>query len=512
MNKCLIRGLMAAALLTAHPLVIAEDLDLFVAQTPAEAGSRPDVLIIVDNTSNWNTAFTNEMAALQATFDALPLDEFNVGIMFFGAPEVGYVRAAIRPMDATNRPLYSAMIENLHRTNDSGSARTIARTFSEAYRYLKGLQSTDNKTITAPANVKRDYTANTAGNAFDDAVHARPGNALENSTDLTYTSPLDPDNCFGTYIIYVGNTVPSGNVVKDNTSRNNSAGAELGTAGGDTKQLTLPYASHQDNYADEWARFLKESMGVVTYTIDVDPTPMPAFDGISGHSNGMGNSALLASMASVGGGKYFRVDSSVGGGAEIANAFDNILTEILSVNSVFASVSLPLSVNAQETHLNQLYVGVFRPDQDGHPRWNGNLKQYKLGILNNDLATLDADDASAINASTGFITECARSFWTPTAPDTYWAFRPQGGCLTGDDAVNNASNSPDGNVVEKGAQAYMLRGAATRSLRTCSSIACTGGLIDFSTAISPTDLVPRTRRSGMSSSPGRLAAMSMTRD
>ncbi len=83
------------------PLAVAEDIDLFVAQTPAEAGIRPDVLIILDNTGNWNTAFNNEMAALVATFDALPLDEFNIGLMFFGAREVGYVRAAIRPMDAT---------------------------------------------------------------------------------------------------------------------------------------------------------------------------------------------------------------------------------------------------------------------------------------------------------------------------------------------------------------------------------------------------------------------------
>ena len=51
------------------------------------------------------------------------------------------------------------------------------------------------------------------------------------------------------------------------------------------------------------------------------------------------------------------------------------------MNSVFASASLPVSVNTQGTFLNQVYIGVFRPDADALPRWPGNLKQYKLGIV-----------------------------------------------------------------------------------------------------------------------------------
>ncbi len=40
--------------------------------------------------------------------------------------------------------------------------------------------------------------------------------------------------------------------------------------------------------------------------------------------------------------------------------------------------------------------------------------------------------------------------------DSYWAFRPQGGCTIGGTSYDN-SNFPDGKVVEKGAQAYVLR-------------------------------------------------------
>ena len=50
-----------------------------------------------------------------------------------------------------------------------------------------------------------------------------------------------------------------------------------------------------------------------------------------------------------------------------------VFNEIQAVNSVFAAASLPVSVNARGTYLNQVYMGMFRPDADGHPRWRGNL-------------------------------------------------------------------------------------------------------------------------------------------
>ena len=53
-------------------------------------------------------------------------------------------------------------------------------------------------------------------------------------------------------------------------------------------------------------------------------------------------------------------------------------TEIQGINSVFVSASLPVSVNTQGTFLNQVFVGMFRPDQAGSPKWLGNVKQYQL--------------------------------------------------------------------------------------------------------------------------------------
>jgi len=203
-------------------------------------------------------------------------------------------------------------------------------------------------------------------------------------------------------------------------------------------------------------------------------------------------------IALSGEGGYFDV-SSAGAGAQIKAAMGNIFSQIQGVNSVFASVSLPVSVNTEGTYLNQIYIGMFRPDSAGLPRWSGNLKQYKLGISGGRLETQDADSARAVNNSTGFIAECARSFWTPTTTDTYWSFLPDGywrtrliaTCLAV--AGSEDSNYPDGNIVEKGAQAYTLRVPTTaRTLHTtptCSSTKTCASMVPFNgTNVTQTEL------------------------
>jgi type IV pilus assembly protein PilY1 len=115
-----------------------------------------------------------------------------------------------------------------------------------------------------------------------------------------------------------------------------------------------------------------------------------------------------------------------------------------------------------------------------------------LGLISGALKLEDADSKAAINSNTGFITECARSFWTPTSANGLWAFKPQGGCIPPSGSASDLylnSDFPDGNVVEKGAQGYMLRSlcpsgsgcTTTRTVKTCSPIGSCTGLMDFNT-------------------------------
>ena len=460
--KLLTVAIALALQLPAH----SEDIDLFSEPNPTPT-TLPNVLIILDNSANWNTAFDAEKAALAAIFNSLPANKFRVGLMMFTEtgsdnpnPGGAYVRAALRTMDGTTRGMYANMINAFDRNADKANGRALGLAMAEAYRYYSAGD------VYGGIKKKRDYTANTGGDAATDAVHALPGNALATSGSTRYANPI-LDSCQKNFIIYIGNTTAGGNVAKDSNSETTQSGTMLTAAGGSTTQIPISPVGDSSNYSNEWARFMKStsSLSISTYTIDV------AMAG--GDPN---NSALLRSMAAEGAGKYFFIngeDATVG--SEIEKALNNILSEIQSVNSVFASVSLPVSVNTQGTYLNQVYIGMFRPNGDASPRWTGNLKQYKLGQVGTSLKLLDAADTSAINNLTGFITECARSYWTPAATDAYWGFMswPTGTtfCLpTGaaPDTYKN-SNSPDGNIVEKGAQAYMLRSTTARNMKTCGA-------------------------------------------
>jgi type IV pilus assembly protein PilY1 len=405
------------------------------------------------------------MAALSNTFTNLPVNadgtpKFNVGIML--ATETGspnnntsgaYVRAAIRPMTAANKAAYAALVLSFNQLTDKGNGGYSALNMAEAFRYF-----TSGVPYAGNYKVKADFTGNTFGSVASTAIYGLGTNALSSQSAGTYQGP-GGNGCNNFFIIYISNGPNQESSTVDLT-----ANAMLSAAGGSITPIALSPTGSQSNPSDEWARFMRQHvLAVSTYTIDVNPPTT---------GQGPGWSALLKSMANVSDGKYTAVSSTTGSGAQISDAVNKALSEIQAVNSVFASVSLPLSVNSQGTYLNQVYVGLFRPDPDAFPLWGGNLKQYKLGHVGTDLKLKDADDIPAINNLTGFITECARSFWTPTTADTYWTFKPQGDCIptTGSAAALRNSNFPDGNIVEKGAQAYVRRSSTTRTLKTCSPV------------------------------------------
>lgn len=460
--KNFIRRLVAVVAICVHGPLFAADIDLFLGPT-SSATDIPNVLIILDNTANWNTAFTNEKAALQSVFNGLPVGKFNVGIMMFTETgsgdkgnDGGYVRAAIRLMTETNRAKYADMIGSFDKITDKSNSGKAGKIMQEAYLYFKG-----STPYAGNDKNKTDYANNTSGTTQSAAVYALAGNALP-SRKGDYTSPIVP-GCAKNYIIYISNGAAS-----DSTADTTQAKNALAAAGGDTTMIALNPAGSQDNVADEWARFMKtSSVGATTYTVDINKVT-------TGQDPGW--TALLKNMASQSDGKYFDVASS-GTGSQIADALNDIFTEIQPVSSVFSSVSLPLSVNTQGTLLNQVFIGMFRPDKDASPRWFGNLKQFQIGKVGTGVELWDAAGKNAVNSQTGFITECARSFWTPTTVDTEFEKFPSGDCLTV--ANSKTSNTPDGSVVEKGGQAYKLRGATTtRTVKTCSATSCTT-LTDF---------------------------------
>ena len=110
---------------------------------------------------------------------------------------------------------------------------------------------------------------------------------------------------------------------------------------------------------------------------------------------------LMLSMAKAGGGKYFAAKNQ----QAILDALNQILGEVLAVNSTFASTSLPVNSTNRSQNQNQVFIGMFRPDPDAKPRWFGNLKRYQLVMDGSDVKLGDANGQLAVNDNTGFITD-----------------------------------------------------------------------------------------------------------
>lgn len=485
MKNMYLKGLLGAGLLATQLAAQAADLDLYANPPPNPVTDRPNVLFVIDNTANWNQAFANEKLAIKNALRNIPADKFNIGIML--ATETGggnsnisggYIRAAIRPMNAANKLTYEALVNSFDVGADKSSGGAAGLQMAEVYHYFAGLA-----TYSGRSKVKADYTGNTAGTTQTDAVHALPGNAMNSFGATTYNSPVPDGSCAKNYVIYISNGPNQSNSSDNTTALNMLKAAAGGGAAGDLAAQQIPIVSGSaDSPMDEWTRFMRKSaLGITTFTLDVDRVTT---------GQGPGWTTLLKSAA--GEGNYFNVTSG-NSGLDIEAALNEALSRIQSVNSVFAAVSLPASANVQGAYLNQLYVGMFRPDEFSNPRWLGNLKQYKMGTENN---LVDSDGADAISTQTGFVAECARSFWTPArptaaSPDLYWSADPKGACIPSgnDPALYANADSPDGNIVEKGAAGYRLRGmpltgAGKRTVYSCATswTACTA-LVAFDSAV-----------------------------
>jgi type IV pilus assembly protein PilY1 len=473
-----VKSALVASLVLATSLVPAEDIDLFMGLESAGDEQLPNVLIVIDNTANWNTAFTAEMAALASTVAGLEARKFRLGFMLYTetggsnkSPDGGYVRAAVRTMGWVNKPLYQSLVGSLDKNADKGNNGKLGLTMSEVDRYFSGSSA-----YAGHNKVKRDYHGNNvAGLAASNWIYSLNGNAFTSAADTTYESPVsDPNGCQRNYVIFLSNGKSN-----SNTADNTTAKSHLAAVGGNTTAVPIIPNGFQSEIADEWARYMasKAAGPVITYVIDVVPT-------VNGqYSNDY--QALLKSMATQGQGKYFNVGSAGAGdvGIKIQAALEQIFGEIAAVNTAFSSASLPVSVNTQGVYLNQVFIGMFRPDRKALPRWNGNLKQYQIVASGATLNLAGRNRALAINPLTGFMTPCAVSYWTPEAVDDYWTFKLgefANPCATVEGAA--ASNTPDGDAVEKGAAGYRLRAVAPadRVVKTCTG-AC-AALANFNTS------------------------------
>lgn len=539
-----------SSLIIANGQTLAEDIDLFVGNT--SSSTAPNILIVLDNTSNWarqsqqwpggEQQGQSEVMAIKQALSAYSAGKINIGLMEFVSDgnandNGGYVRHAIKSWDgSTNTSAFNGKLDTIY----AGINSTIEKRNSN----------------TEYGNLVYDVYNYLAGNNVYNSGGGTPISLADGAgyqvLPTRFKSPLtDESICNNTYIIYITNPNSSGPAT--DSSNNSTVLANLIAAAGGTKDklagdsaglpIPLPIfttttatestllktttscysknescsnvissesvdctiygsctcteltsnscnnnqrlfkifgnnsvftVSETNTYNntvgtswnfDDWAKFLylygvpygtgdnAIRVKAVTYTIDVFNKQQNAE-----------HTSLMMSAAKVGGGRYFAAKNK----QAITVALQEIISEILSVNSSFASAALPVTATNRSQNENQVYVPMFRPDPQARPRWFGNLKRYEIGYSDGYLALVDKNKNAAANGQTGFINDCAISYWTTgtgftdnsgSVLNNYWQNRavspdPRSECSS---ATYPYSDSPDGPFVEKGGVSEILR-------------------------------------------------------
>lgn len=134
---------------------------------------------------------------------------------------------------------------------------------------------------------------------------------------------------------------------------------------------------------------------------------------------------LLKQTAILGGGKYFPAQDT----ASLTAALTNVLQSLEPSNDSLTSASVAANNFDRTETLNSVYYAMFQPNRG--PRWQGNLKKYK--VING--TQVGKNGKNAINEATGHFSEDVTSYW---------------------------SLSVDGDKVSKGGVADMLRNKTGR--------------------------------------------------
>ncbi|KXO09374.1 MULTISPECIES: pilus assembly protein [Marinobacter] len=244
--------------------------------------------------------------------------------------------------------------------------------------------------------------------------------------DGNYISPVEYE-CQSNNIILLTDGEPtydgdptSGNYhsTEDKNSRDAMEGV-VGSCTGNCLDEIAEYMFSNDVYSG-----LSEEINVNTYTVGFTT-----------------NQQLLSDTAAKGGGEYYLADDT----ESLENAFESFVRSVLAVNTTFVAPGVAVNTFNRLNHLDSLYFSVFQPDVA--PRWNGNLKRYRLG---SDGKIYDVNDNEATDSSTGFFRNSAQSWWSPVADGPNVAL---GGA---------ASKQPDNNASRKVYTYYS--GSSTKDL------------------------------------------------
>jgi len=311
----------------------------------------------------------------------------NIGLMRFDRDAAGgMVVTPMGPIDTTRADFISELDQMWHE-----GATPLSETLYEAALYYQG------KAV--------DYGTHSEAGLPDpnpDVPMPSHPDSRDPSGGPNYKSPITSE-CQKNYIVLLSDGEPvNDDDITNSSTRRSRIGMSGGCSGNCLDEIALTLASNDQSTS------ISEDQFISTFTIglQLDHPLLKATAQASKNASGQGE-------------YYIAEDSN-----ELANAFNNIVRQVLESESTFSSPAVSVNAYNRSTHLNDLYFTLFKPT--GNPHWAGNLKKYKL-LSRPDTADIDGDGnttekmpfvadatyADAVDPGTGFFANGARSFWTP---------------------------------------------------------------------------------------------------
>lgn len=366
---------------TASGPVYADDTEIFFTPPGTSEIVKPNIMFIIDNSgsmgSTVDNAGTTRMGVVQTVTKNLidKMQDVNVGVMKFNiqtkcdennenckrvTESGGHIMSA--PVDVVNNAdTLKGLIDDLYPVGNTPLSETLA----ETARYFRG---------DAPY--------------YDD----QPISSVISSTDESYISPVTYQ-CQKNYAVFLTDGAPTA----DDTD--SAIGTYIGQTCGDGNA-----SDSNGSCLDEVAGFLADSD--LSASLDGDQYVITHTVGF--HSD----QALLSDTAAAGDGNYYLANDQ----AALEDAFDKIYQAVRAQGTTYVSPGVAINTFDRLNHLNTLYYALFRSDKGAI--WDGNLKRYKLDIQTDDAGNsiaviVDSNGNPAIDNTTGFFKETAKSWWSP---------------------------------------------------------------------------------------------------
>jgi len=439
----------ALPLLMAQTLSRADDTEIFTAFTPTTTDS--NVVFVIDTSGSMGNTPLNapagsdsKLTIVKHVFENLIFDKnpdgtpnhnlpnpklsgLNIAVMRFDNNNVdntndaegGYFLSDMKKLNNGNfkDQLWNAINGDPQVANDhgleAGGLTPLAETAYEAALYFQGAAPRYGL-ISSPGT---NPSAIMAGSNY--------------KSPFSNTQALQSQCSINNHLVILTDGKPTTDGSADNDIK---ALPNAGTCGFDANAYTsdcLPMVAKY-LYNHDFVDTINGVQNVKTHTIAFDLQETAAVE-------------LLRQTAENGGGMAANASNA----SELADAFSNILTEVIDTATSFVSPAVSISNSNRFVHDNTVYLGLFKPEVA--PRWTGNLKGYQLSSTG-QLLDFSNPPQAALTGS-GEIATTAKSKW---------------------------SSAIDGNTIGAGGAASRIGTQLSRNIKTQNSTTpASHDLVDF---------------------------------